>query len=276
MYIVGREFHNARDRRGRSGPIPTQARTGTKAIDRAAELLVHVVESDESLSVGTLTETCGLPKSTTSRLVAALERQGLIQRDGARGSVRPGPVLLRYASRERGSAALIEQASDALDRLSEASGETVNLGVATVAGVELLDQRDSRHFLGSTNWVGRKVPLHVSVVGKLFLAHGVVRVPSGPLEHLGPRAITEPAALRVELTATLDRGYATALDEIEPGLWAVGAPVFGPTGSVVAALTIAGPTVRLTPSLLDDLGRILLREAAVVSARLGHDPKGAA
>ncbi|MSO58162.1 MAG: IclR family transcriptional regulator [Thermoleophilia bacterium] len=256
--------------------MATQPRTGTKAIDRAAELLVHVVESEAPLSVGDLTTSSGLPKSTTSRLVAALERQGLIQRDGRRGSLRPGPVLLRYASRERETGGLIELAADALDRLAALSGETVNLGVATSTAVELLDQRDSRHFLGSTNWVGRTVPLHVSVVGKVFLAYGAVPFPTGPLERVGPRAITDLAALRRELVETVARGYATAVDEIEPGLWAVGAPVLGASGVVAAALTIAGPTVRLTDSLLDDLGRSLRREAAVVSSRLGYDVKGAA
>src|SRR6266513_2757254 len=100
---------------------------GTQSIDRAAQLLVHVVENPEPTSVGELAETTGLPKSTTSRLVGALERQGLIQRDG-RAGIRPGPVLLRFAGRDD-FADLVQLAADALDRLASASGETVNLGI---------------------------------------------------------------------------------------------------------------------------------------------------
>ena len=111
----------------------------------------------------------GLPKSTASRLVGALERQGLIQRDGGAGRLVPGAVLQRFARRETGDAELVDVAAEALDRLAQASGETVNLGVPSLAAVELLDQRDSRHFLGSTNWVGRRVPAHGSALGKVVL-----------------------------------------------------------------------------------------------------------
>src|SRR5262249_9152283 len=152
-----------------------------------AQLLVRVVESDEPTSVGELAESTGLPRSTTSRLVGALERQGLVQRDG-RASIRPGPVLLRFAGRD-GYADLAEVASAALDRPAGASGETVNLGVVTPAGVDQLDQRDSRHFIGSTNWIGRQVPHHCTAQGKVFLAFGVVRLPDGPLERHAPGTI---------------------------------------------------------------------------------------
>src|SRR3990172_10031999 len=101
--------------------------TGTQAIDRAALLLVRVVESFEPETVTELAETTGLPKSTASRLVAALERQGLVQRDGGRGSVRPGPVLVSFARRSLPNADLVELCGPSLDRLAAATGETVNL-----------------------------------------------------------------------------------------------------------------------------------------------------
>ena len=106
--------------------IPTP--TGTQAIDRAAQLLVRVVESAEPQTVGELAERSGLPKSTTSRLVAALERQGLVQRIEDRGRLRPGPVLLRYANRDT-AATLVELAAPSLRRLADVSGETINLAV---------------------------------------------------------------------------------------------------------------------------------------------------
>lgn len=256
----------------------TQTRTGTQAIDRAAELLVRVVESDDAPSVGELAEASGLPKSTTSRLLSALERQGLLQRDSQRTALLPGPVLLRYARRERTEPDLIELATDALDRLAATSGETVNLAVAVPGGVEQLDQRDSRHYLGSTNWVGKRVPLHATAGGKVFLAYRTVALPAGQLEAVTEATIVSRAELEDELAATRARGWATTMDELEPGLWAVAAPVFGADGSVVAALTISGPTVRLAPGMLEALAVELVREAEVVSARLGqpHLTKGAA
>src|SRR5579885_2239372 len=101
--------------------------SGTQAIDRAAELLVRVVEARTPLGVGELATGSGLPKSTTSRLVGALERRGLVQRAGDR-RVAPGPVLLRFAHRDA-AAGIVELARPALLALSELSGETINLGV---------------------------------------------------------------------------------------------------------------------------------------------------
>ena len=245
--------------------------SGTQSIDRAAQLLVHVLESAQPPTVGALATAAGLPKSTTSRLVRALERQGLVERDGARGSVRPGHVLVRFARGTVGTADLVASASDTLRRLSEVCGETVNLAIPGRAAVDHLAQRDSRHFIGGTNWVGRAAPLHCTANGKVLLAFGAAKLPADLLERLTPHTIVDRAALETELEAIRDRGYATTLEELEPGLVAVAAPVFDAAGGkAVAALSISGPTIRLTPARLNELGALLIDHAAGLSARLDH------
>jgi DNA-binding IclR family transcriptional regulator len=230
------------------------AESGTQAIDRAANLLVSVVESGRPLGIGELSESAGLPKSTTSRLVGALERRGLVQRGGDR-RVAPGPVLLRFAHRDSGES-IVDLAAPALKALAELSGETINLGVPTPLGVEHLAQEDSRHFVGGTNWVGRRVPYETTANGKVLKAF-MTRSREG-------------AAVR-------ERGYATAVDELEHGLAALAAPIFGPDGDAVAALSISGPTIRLTRDRIAELAPALLEQARLVSMRLGnHDQRGAA
>jgi DNA-binding IclR family transcriptional regulator len=230
--------------------------TGTQAIDRAAQLLVRVVEAPQPPSVGELAARAGLPKSTTSRLVAALERRGLVQRLGARGRVTAGPVLLRYASRD-GSATLVELAAPSLRRLADVSGETINLAVPGVDGVEHLAQEDTTHFVGVTDWVGRKVPFEHAANGKVFLAFN-----TRSHQHAQVRA----------------RGYATSIDELEVGLTALAAPVLGTAGGAIAALSISGPTARLTPERIAELAPLLIEEARALAERLGHrdQTKGAA
>src|SRR5439155_17735893 len=158
------------------------------------------------LGVNELAERSGLRKSTTSRLVGALERQGLVQRLGDRGRLRPGPVLLRYATRDS-TASLVELARPSLRRLADASGETINLAVPGPGGVEHLAQEDTAHFVGVTDWVGRRVPFEHAANGKCFLAYGGAQEPTPELE-------------RVRV-----RGYATSIDELEIGLTAMAAPV---------------------------------------------------
>ena len=244
---------------------------GTQSIDRAAQVLVHVLETEEPPTVGGLSTRLGLPKSTASRLVGALERQGLIRRDGGGGQLVPGAVLQRYARRETGDAELVERASEALDRLAQASGETINVGVPSLGAVELLDQRDSRHFLGSPNWVGRRVPAHGSALGKVFYAFGALPVPAGSLEPLAPHTV--PTAEELALVEVRAKGYAIALEELEPGLWAVASAVRDASGAVVAALSVSGPTVRLRRGLLPRLGRLLVAEGRSLSAQLGYDDR---
>jgi IclR family transcriptional regulator, acetate operon repressor len=232
--------------------------SGTQSIDRAAQLLIAVADSTAPIGVGELAEATDLPKSTVSRLVAALERHALVQRDGLRGPLRPGPVMMRLARRGVGDRDLTELSADALRRLAQASAETINLAVPTPLGVEHLSQVDSHHFIGSTNWIGRRVPHETTAVGKVFLAFDAVRVAE---EHAAP--VPDLEAVRL-------RGYATAVGELEPGLAAMAAPVRAGAGDVVAALSISGPETRLTRERIADLAPVLLHEAATVSARLGY------
>ena len=245
----------------------SRSQSGTQAIERAGQLLVRVVESPYPLAVGELAASSGLPKSTTSRLVNALERQGLVQRVGG---LRPGPVLLRFAQRGLPEGELLELAEPGLERLAADSGETVNLAVPSPLGVEHLAQRDSRHFVGVANWVGRRVPLHASSNGKVFLAFGAAEIPDR-LEKLTPRTLTDRRKLQQALERVRARGYAMAQDELEVGLSAIAAPVHGATGGVIAALSVSGPTSRLSAGRARQLAPLLLAQAAALSERLGHD-----
>ena len=223
------------------------AESGTQAIERAAQLLVRVVEAPQPPSIGELSARAGLPKSTTSRLVGALERQGLVERLGARGRLRPGPVLLRYASRDA-SQALVSLAHPSLRRLADESGETINLAVPGFEGVEHLAQEDTAHLVGVTDWVGRRVPFELAANGKCFLAFGGGEVQDAELIR--------------------SQGYATSIDELEVGLSALSAPVLDADGAPIAALSISGPTSRLTPERTEELAPLLKDEAATLTRRL--------
>jgi IclR family transcriptional regulator, acetate operon repressor len=235
--------------------MPTE--TGTQAIDRAAQLLVRVVESAEPLGIGELAAHSGLPKSTTSRLVSALERQGLVQRFGDTRTLRPGPVLLRFAHRD-GNRSLVELAGPVLDLLAAETRETINLAVPSPLGVEHVAQRDSVHFVGVTNWVGRRIPHHVAANGKVFLAYGSVPVPER-LEAFTPHTIISREALAHELGRIRAAGYASAINELELGLAAVAAPVRA-GGAVIAALSISGPDARLTAERGEQLAPFLIEQ----------------
>jgi IclR family acetate operon transcriptional repressor len=265
LHIVEQEFQDVDQR---------DARQGTQAIDRAAHLLTLVLSSDEPLGVGDLAQAAELPKSTASRLVSSLERHGLVRRNGARGKVQAGPAILRFAHRGIVDRSLVELAQAPLDALAEASGETVNLAVPGTRGVEHLAQVDSRHFLGTGQWVGRTVDYHTTAVGKVLVAFGAAELPPGRLRRTAPATVVDRAQLQGELERVRREAFATAIDELEPGLTALAAPVHGPTGDVIAALSVSGPTFRLGRDRIAEIKQVLTTEAAALSARLGHREKG--
>ncbi len=246
---------------------------GTTAIDRGAELLVRVLESARPVALAELAAASGIPKSTASRLVSALERQGLVQQDGERGRLRPGPAILRVAERSLLERSVVQLAGPSLDALGEATGETINLAVPARTGVEHVAQVESRHFLGAGQWLGRSVDYHCTAVGKVFMAFGRA-TPARPLVAMTAHTITDPGRLRAELATVRRTEFAEAIDELEVGLAAIAAPVRGAGGEVVAALSISGPTLRMTPERIAALEPILIDEARSLSRRLGNTQQG--
>jgi IclR family transcriptional regulator, acetate operon repressor len=249
--------------------LQMSTQTGTQAIDRAAELLVRLIESDQSWSTVDLADDARLPKSTASRLLRALERHELVQRDPQNGTLRPGSVLVQYARRGAGNLDLVALARPTLERLAELTHETVNLAVPSGDGIETVAQVDSGYILGTTNWVGRQLVLHASALGKVLLATGTTPV-AAILDAVTPATITDPVALERELARVRERGYATSVEELEPGLLAVAAGVRERSGAVIAAVAISGPSIRLHERNLDRLGTLLVEEADALSARLGY------
>jgi DNA-binding IclR family transcriptional regulator len=249
---------------------------GTQAVDRAARLLAEVVHSADPMTFTGLSTTTGLAKSTTSRLLLALERNGLVRRDD-HGRFLPGEMFVSFAWRGGAVAGLVAVAQPFLERLGKVTGETINLGVASNGMVEQIAQVDSTYLIGGTNWVGMSVPLHCSALGKVLLAYGAAQLPPeqrSRLERRTDKTITSEAALRADLAAVRDRGYAITDEELEPGLVALAAPVRGFDGSVVAALSVSAPASRMTSDGMTAAAGYCGQEAAALSAVLGYRQRG--
>ncbi|CUR58689.1 Transcriptional regulator, IclR family [metagenome] len=242
------------------------ASTGTQAIDRAALLVATVVRADEPLSFLDLHDECGLPKSTTSRLLTALERTELLERNAA-GSYVAGPLFWLYATRHDPWDELVRLARPTLERIGADTRETVNLSVTRGDRVVQVAQVDSTYMLGTRDWTEVDVPVHSSALGKVMLAFGAIVLPDGELEQVTPHTITDRDALARQLAQVTRRGYASTVDELEIGLTGVGVPVRGSGGEVIAALGVSGPSPRLE-NRLDEIGRLLNDRAEQLSGLL--------
>ncbi len=235
------------------------ALTGTQAVDRATSLLIAIINAPKPPLLSELARELKLPKSTTSRILGALERQGLIRRDRD-GAYLGGDVLMRFASTQNQDSTLVNKMRPVLENLAAKTSESVNLAVPGNNELKLIDQVDGQYLLGATNWVGRHVPYHASALGKVLLAFGAAQIPSGALQGKTSRTITSRAQLSKELEKVRKSGLAIIDNELEDGLVAVAAPVFGPTGLVVAAISISGPDARISKDDLNKFGELIIKE----------------
>ncbi len=247
------------------------ATNGTQAIDRAAELLSLVVLADEPQAHADLVARTGLPKSTASRLLQALERHRLLFRDNA-GNYQAGPLFALYATRHQPLDELTRAARPTLERLSAATGETVNLAVVRGNAVVQVAQIDSTFMLSAMNWVGVDVPAHCSALGKVFYAEGGLPVPAAPLSRLTRNTITNLAAFERQLRQIHKQGYAVTRGELEIGLDAIAAPVYSLSGGLVAAIGVSGPADRISHEL-PALAELIKTQARSLSSVLGHQAR---
>ncbi len=225
-----------------------------QSAERVLALLTSFDDARLELSVTEMAISLGVHKSTASRLAGALERAGLLTRSGRR--FRLGLEAIRLGTLAMRSMDFVALMQPAMEKLSQQTGETVNLAVPDGQHVLNVAEVPSTFILNSSGgWIGRRTMPHAVANGKVLMAYGALDAPRR-LERYTAMTITEHAALNAELAQVRRNGYATAVNELEDGLVAVASPVFGGTGACVAALSVSGPAFRMRPESLDKLGRL--------------------
>ena len=225
-----------------------------QSAERVLTLLKSFDDSRTELGVADIARALSVHKSTASRLAAALERTGFLTRVDKR--YRLGVEIIRLGTLALRSFDLVATMQPAMEKLSQRTGETVNLAVPDGGDVLNVAEVPSTYILScSGGWIGRRTRPHAVANGKVLLAYGALNPPR-ELERYTPQTITSPGKLASELARVRRDGYATAVAELEEGLIAVAAPVFDPSGACLAALSITGPEYRMPPETLDSLGRL--------------------
>jgi IclR family transcriptional regulator, acetate operon repressor len=222
--------------------------------ERVLALLTSFDDARVELSVTEMAASLGVHKSTASRLAGVLERAGLLTRSGRR--FRLGLEVIRLGTLAMRSMDFVASMQPAMEKLSQQTGETVNLAVPDGQHVLNLAEVPSTFILNSSGgWIGRRTTPHAVANGKVLMAYGAIPMPK-QLQRYTAQTITSPEALSAELKTIRRNGYATAVAELEEGLVAVASPVLDASGACVAALSVSGPAFRMPPESLDKLGRL--------------------
>jgi DNA-binding IclR family transcriptional regulator len=216
-------------------------------------------------------------RSTALRLLGTLEKHSLVERDQRTARYRLGRRLPQLASVVTGAFDLRYVARPICEQLAAASGETATFELLIDDDIVPIDQVTASTSVVSINWLGRRYPVHCTASGKVFLAFGPAavreRILARPLEPVTPRTITDREALEAQLEVARQAGIARTHEELEMGLDAIAAPVFGPDGEVVAAVDVSGPSHRVRAGGRPDLDRMTMDAASDLSRRLGFRPR---
>ncbi len=243
-----------------------------QSVDRAVDVLEYLAERDDG-SVTDLAVALGVHKSTAFRLLAALESRGLVEQVTERGRYRLGIGLVRLAGAAASRIDLIEQARPVMRRLAAAIGETVNLARLEGGAVVNVDQVLGGATVATHNWVGQRTPLHATSNGKVLLAaldpEQRADFLRRPLEALTPATITDRAELEAELARAAATGWSSTREELEVGLNAIAAPVRSRDGSVIAAVSLSGPSYRLGPDRFESVAAAVIAAGEEISRRIG-------
>lgn len=246
-----------------------------QSVDRAVTIL-EIIAKRGVAGVTEIAGDLGVHKSTASRLIAVLESHGLLEQLSDRGKYRLGFGIVRLAGALSVNRDLVHEGRTACERLVTDIGETVNLAILDGGRVINISEVRGSGAVAVQNWVGQGTPAHATSSGKVLLAH----VPGPDLEALlGPdllryteHTITDLDMLVRELDLVRARGWACTVEEYELGLNALAAPVRDQDGSVVAAISVSGPSYRLTSHDLPTVAPRLLQAAGDISRRLGNSP----
>lgn len=237
---------------------------GAQAALRAIRLLKLFTPQQPELQLAEVTERAGLNKTTAHRLLQALSSESLLDRNPSSGAYRLGPALMAMGIQALSSNDLRLRARPLLTMLAEDTGETATLEVPIDDTMLILDEVSGAHFLGAAGNVGTRWPIHATSTGKALIAfdeQGSSRLEE-ELPALTKRTITRRKALEAQLGEIRRRGFAETVDELEDGFSGVGAVVRNRAGEVLGALSICGPTQRLSEARRATLGATLCSAAS--------------
>jgi DNA-binding IclR family transcriptional regulator len=250
------------------GAISTKPYAGTQSVRRAIALLKVFSDERPEWGLSDLARAARLNKTTAYRLLTALEAEGMVARSPVSDAWRLGGEAIAMGARAVRSTDLMTVSRPELEALVRQTGETASLEVLAGDEVVILDGVEGPSLVGASSEVGTRWPAHATSTGKVLLAAGGRRR-ARRLARLTPRTITDPERLERELARVLERGWATAIGELEVGYVAVGAPVRDHEGVAVAAVSVGGPASRLTEDRIPELAGRVVRTAERISRRLG-------
>src|SRR5256886_7327857 len=255
--------------------MPPTVESPSVAVERALAMLEAVALEPEGLSNAEISRKLEIPKSSASYILRTLETQGYRNRNPETGKYRVGLKVLNLSRGALIGIDVREVALPIMRHLMEKTNLTCHLAILDGPDAVYIEKVEPQGFIRMDTWVGRRMRVHATSVGKSLVAH----IPRERLEKIlaergmekrTPKTITTLPRLLKDLEKVREQGYAVDDEENNMGARCVGAPVFNQGGTIEAALGLSGTTNQLNPNSMPRILEHLKDAARHVSMQLGY------
>jgi DNA-binding IclR family transcriptional regulator len=244
------------------------------AVERALSILEELARSNRGLRLPEVALRLGYPKSSTHSLLVALERRGYLQRNERTGRYLFGSKILTLANAALCGMTLREAAHPVLAGVVRSTGLASKMGILDRDQALLIEQVHPPHILAPMTWLGKRLDLHCTALGKALAAFQLDQqwqrlATEHTLARHNDATICSPKRFIKELALTRERGYAFDNEEFDIGMRCLAVPVFGATDETVAAIGVTGTTLDINEGNLDSLVHSLKAASANIRKALG-------
>jgi DNA-binding IclR family transcriptional regulator len=255
--------------------MPSHLDSPSVAVERALAMLEQVAQEPDGLSNAEISRKLQIPKSSASYILRTLEKQAYLNRDAGTGKYRVGLKILSLSRGALSGIDVREVALPIMRHLMEKTSLTCHLAILDGPEAVYIEKVEAQGFIRMDTWVGRRMRVHATSVGKVLVAH----IPQARLEKIisesgmeksTAKTITTLPRLLKELDKVRAQGYAVDDEENNLGARCLGAPIFNQSGTIEASLGLSGTTNQVNAQTMPRIVEALKDAARHVSMRLGY------
>ncbi|NMA83784.1 MAG: IclR family transcriptional regulator [Epulopiscium sp.] len=246
-----------------------------QSVDRALSILEVISDYSDGLGITDISEKVSLHKSTVHRLLGTLIYKGFVEQDLTTNKYKISLKLYELGSKRIEGLDILKISKPYTQALMREINEVVHLVIRDENDIVYIDKVEANNTIRMASTIGRRSPLYCTSVGKAILAftddEEVEEIwENSNIKKLTENTITNFDNFKKELEIIREQGYAEDDEENELGVRCIGAPVFNHKGEVEGAISISGPTIRVTRNKVEKIADSVKKYAGLISRELGY------